>query len=144
MVHVFVSGFHYLKTSQYTECKWVVSVSGCIWSFVSSQQKVLPELVFRSPKIALDISDDFMGQEMCLLCGFMNEISLCLSLSLVLSVCTELHYAGSVAKPHAYVQGQSLLSAAHGQLHHALLCPPDLHRHALHERRVLHQIPLDH
>lgn len=59
------------------------------------------------------------------------------------SVCPQLHHAGADAQPDAHGKGQPLLPAAHGQLHHAIVCPADIHCHPLHERRNSHQVAVD-
>lgn len=58
-------------------------------------------------------------------------------------VCPQLYHAGADAQPYAHGKGQSVLSAAHGQLHHAIVCQADIHCHPLHERRNSHQVSVD-
>lgn len=59
------------------------------------------------------------------------------------SVCPQLYHVGADAQPDAHGKGQSVLAAAHGQLHHAIVRQADIHRHPLHERRNSHQVAVD-
>lgn len=67
------------------------------------------------------------------------KMSHCLSST----VCAQLYHAGTDAQLDANGKGQPVFPAAHGQLHHAVLCKANIHSDTLHEWGNSHQVSMD-
>ncbi len=76
--------------------------------------------------------------------GFkMSQSQLPQNVTLFSTVCAQLYHAGTDAQLDVNGKRQPVFPAAHGQLHHALICEANIHRDALHERGNSHQVSMD-
>lgn len=66
-----------------------------------------------------------------------------MSLSLSSTVCAQLYHAGTDAQLDVNGKRQLVFPAAHGQLHHALICEANIHSDTLHEWGNSHQVSMD-
>lgn len=67
------------------------------------------------------------------------KMSLCASLT----VCAQLYHAGTDAQLDANGKRQPVFPAAHGQLHHAVICEANIHSNTVHEWGNSHQVSVD-